>query len=303
VTPTTRWEDFDREAARTADGSLDVCATMVFPLTFVPGVGEIVGTISDWLCIVPAALAVDYVGTWHGGRESHFWPPVLALVLTKVWETVLDTPIMVLTIGVIIGLAVGGAVGVAFVGVPATIVSAGVVGGTLAAYLGLKAGRDGIGDFIFEVAYGSFTTDVEGEELAKLQAGALLRPAVNGVPGGFGLIATVAGSKPKFDWAYLVPVVGPVWRADGHAKNIQARVRRYAHEVLREDKADLGGVDELSGLLANVQGYSFATAHVTIAAGLVFFGSGLVVSMTDKDQEQQGTAEILGGIGLGRAQT
>ena len=109
VAPTTRWEPFDREAARTADGSLDVCATMVFPLTFVPGVGDIVGTISDWLCIVPAALAVDYVGTWHGGRESHFWQPVLALVLKKVWETVLDTPIMVVTIGIILGGTVGAA--------------------------------------------------------------------------------------------------------------------------------------------------------------------------------------------------
>ena len=45
-------------------------------------------------------------------------------MLKKVWETVLDTPIMVVTIGIILGGTVGAAALATFGGVPVTLVSA-----------------------------------------------------------------------------------------------------------------------------------------------------------------------------------
>lgn len=299
----TRWEPYEREAARTADGSLDVCSTMVFPLTFIPGVGDVVGTVGDWVCIVPAVIAVEHLGAFHGGRDSDYWQPALALVLKKVWETVLDTPIVVVTIGVLIATAAGGAGLIAFAGIPATLVSAGVFGGTLAVYLGLKAGRDAVGDAIFALVYGALTPEVEGEELIEAQRETLLQPPVTGVPAGFGLIATVAGSKPEFEWAFAVPVVGPVWRADEHARAIQLRVRRYGKEVLLEDKKDLTGVDDISSLLANVQGFAYGASHVALGAGIGLFATGLVVAVPDVDDEKEGhqsdpAADVFGGIGL-----
>ncbi|MDP2344460.1 MAG: hypothetical protein Q8O67_26120 [Deltaproteobacteria bacterium] len=296
----TRWEPFDREAARTADGSLDVCSTMVFPLTLIPGVGDVVGTVGDWLCIIPAAIAVDYTGAFHGGHESHIWQPTLALVLKKVWETLLDTPIAVVVIGVLIGGVVGGTALSIYSGLPGTLVSAGVVGLTLATYLGLKGARDGVGDFIFEFVYEAFTPEVEGEKLVEVQKSSFLQPGVSGVPAGFGLIATVAGSKPTFDWAYAVPVAGPIWRSEAHARGIQRRVRRYAHEVLLVDKKDLSRMDATADVLATTQGYSFAAAHLAIGAAVGFFGAGVIVSLSDNPQSNPNTrtGDVLGIIGL-----
>lgn len=297
----TRWEPYDREAARTADGSLDVCSVIVFPLTFIPGVGDIVGSIGDWVCIIPAAIAVDYLGAFHGGRESHFWQPGLALVVKKIWETVLDTPIAVVTIGVLVA-STGGAFLLNIFGgldLPYTVISAGVVGATLVTYLALKAGRDAVGDLLFQTVYGLLTPEVEGEALVEVQRKSGLKPGVDGIPGTFGLIATVAGSKPRFRWQYVIPVAGPVIRSGDHAKGIQARVRRYGSEVLLVEKQDLSTMDFVSDTLATVQGVSFGVAHVTLGLGVGLIGGALIASSTDGSaNEHQQTAEIVGGVGL-----
>jgi hypothetical protein len=294
----TRWEPFAREAARAADGSLDVCTTLVFPLAIVPGIGDVVGTIGEWLCLIPAAIAVDYTGAYHGGRDSDFWQPALALVVKKSWETLLDTPIMVVTIAALVAGTAGGIAAGALGGVPVTVVSAGVLGATAAIYLGLKGGRDGIGDFLFDVVYSGLTPEVDEQGAKQAQQEALLHPGLEGAPAAFGLVATVAGSKPRFDWSYAVPVVGPVWRAAAHARGIQQNTRRFAREVLLVEKRDLRTMDGFSHTLAHVQGYAYATAHVAIGAGLALFGTGLAVSWNDKQDEQQATAEVLGGVGL-----
>ncbi len=272
----------------------------MFPLTFIPGVGDIVGTVGDWLCIIPAALAVDYTGAFHGGRESHTWQPALALVLKKAFETVLDTPIVVVTLGVLVSGVVTGTALAIYADLPLTLVSAGVVGVTLGGYLILKGARDGIGDLIFEVVYGGLTEDVDGAELASVQQDALLKPGVSGIPAGFGMVATVAGSKPTFDWKYAVPVLGPLWRAEAHAKGIREHVRRYAHEVLLVDKKDLSTMDSVSEALATTQGYAFSAAHLTLGTAVVLFGSGLVLSVTDDPQRNDNdfAAETLGVFGL-----
>ena len=295
----TRWEPFEREAARVADGSLDVCTTAVFPLAILPGIGDVVGTIGEWVCLVPAAIAVDYAGAFHGGRDSDFWQPALALVVKKGWETLLDTPIMVVTIAAVIGSVAGGVALNAWAGVPATVVSAGVFGATAAVYLGLKAGRDGVGDFLFDVFYDGLTPEAADDRLEQARRSSWLQPGMTGLPAAFGMVATVSGSKPRFDWRYAVPVVGPVWRADTHARDIQQQTRRFGREVLLVDKKDLAGVDGISGVLAGVQGYSNAVAHVAIGSGLALFGAGVAVSLDEQNANRRTTAELLGGIGLG----
>jgi hypothetical protein len=295
----TRWEPFEREVARAADGSLDVCTTAVFPLAIVPGIGDIVGTIGEWVCLVPAAIAVDYIGAFHGGHDSDFWQPALALVVKKGWETLLDTPIMVVTIAAVLGSVAGGIALNTWAGIPSTVVSAGVFGATAAVYLGLKAGRDGVGDFLFDVIYDGLTPEADGDRLEQARRTSWLQPGMTGLPAAFGMVATVSGSKPRFDWRYAVPVVGPIWRADAHARDIQQQTRRFGREVLLVDKKELAGVDGVSGVLAGVQGYSNAVAHVAIGTGLVLFGAGVVASTSDRGADQQATAELLGGVGLG----
>ncbi len=296
--PRTVWEPFDKEVVRTADGSMDVCAAIALPLTIVPGVGDIVGTVADWFCIIPAAIAVDYAGAFHGKRESHFWQPALGLVLKKGFETLVDTPIIVVTIGAAITIAAGGVAAAFYGGLPVTLVTTGAVGVTLAVYLGLRGFRDAIGNFLFEKTYNVLVDERSDEALAPAREASGLKPAVDGIPGGFGLMATVAGSKPSFNWAHAVPVLGPIWRSGDNADNIKRRVRRYANEVLLVDKPDLGGMDTSAEILSGVQGYSMAAGHVGLGVGVGLFGAGLAVALTDQNNENQGLAEVLGGVGI-----
>jgi hypothetical protein len=298
-TTPTRWEPFSRESARIADGSLDVCTTAVFPLAIVPGIGDVVGTLAEWLCVVPAAMAVDYTGAFHGDHDSDFWQPALALVVKKSWETLLDTPIMVVTITTLVSTVAGGVALATYGGLPASVVSAGVFGVTAAVYLGLKAGRDGIGDLLFTIVYEGLTPEAEGERLDVARSTSWLQPGMTGLPATFGLVATVAASKPRFTWAHAVPVVGPLWRAEVHAGDIRQQTRRFAREVLLVDKQDLGAVDAVSGTLAAIQGWSTALAHVAIGTGLVVFSTGVGVALSDRRDELQTTAEGLGIVGLG----
>lgn len=294
----THWEPFDKEVVRVADGSLRVCSSIALPLTIVPGVGDVVGTISDWFCIIPAAMAVDYASAWHGRRESHFWQPALALVLKKGFETLVDTPIMVVTIGAIVAVAVGGVAATVFGGLPITVVTAGGVGITLVVYLGLKGVRDTIGNFLFDKTFAVLVEEKGDEATADERAGGWLQPGLDGVPGGFGLMATVAGSRPSFNWSHAVPVVGPIWRSGPHAEEIKARSRRYAREVLRVEKQDLSGMDATAETLTGIQGWSMAAGHVALGVGVGLFGAGLGVALTDQANEGQVTAELLGTAGL-----
>jgi hypothetical protein len=296
--PRTQWEPFDNEVVRVADGSLRVCSAVALPLTIVPGVGDIVGTIADWFCIIPAAVAIDYAGANHGRRESTFWQPALALVLKKGFETLVDMPIMVVTIGVIVTVAVGGVASAFLAGFPVTVVTAGAVGVTLVTYLGLKGVRDGIGNFLFDKAYAVLVEETGDEATADARRDGWIQPGLDGVPAGFGLMATVAGSRPPFEWAWAVPVVGPVWRSEKYAEHIKWRTRRYASEVMGVEKANLSGMDRTADTLSAVQGFSMAVGHVGLGVGVGLFGAGLTVSLTDQDNEGQTAAELLGGAGI-----
>jgi len=298
VIPRTQWEPFDNEVVRVADGSLRVCSAVVLPLTIVPGVGDIVGTIADWFCIIPAAVAIDYAGANHGRRESTFWQPALALVLKKGFETLVDAPIIIVTIGVIVTVAVGGVASALLAGIPVTVVTAGAVGVTLVAWLGLKGVRDGIGNFIFEKSYGVLVEETGDEATADARRDGWIQPGLDGAPAGFGLMATVAGSRPPFEWAWAVPVVGPIWRSEKYAEQVKWRTRRYAREVMGVEKVDLSGMDRTADTLSAVQGWSMAVGHVGLGIGVGLFGAGLTVSLTDQDNRDQTNAELLGGAGI-----
>ena len=280
-----------------ADGSLDVCSLIALPLTIIPGVGDIVGTIGDWVCIVPAVIAIDHVSAFHGSRETHYWEPALALVLKKGWETLVDTPIIVVTVAAGIGSAASGIALFAYADTPGTVVAAGVVAVTLGVYLGLRAGRDGIGDLIFDKVYNGLVPEVGDIATADARTDSWIQPGVSGFPANFGLIATVAGSKPQFHWSHLIPVAGPVLRADAHAEGVKRRTRRYGREVMAVDKMNLAAMDDTINILTGIQGWSNAAAHAAIITGVGFFAAGAVSSFNNPNDKT--TAEILGGIGLG----
>ena len=297
----TQWTPFDGEITRTADGSMDVCAMAVLPLIIVPGVGDIVGTVADWVCVVPAAMAVDYTGAFHGNRSSHFWEPTLALVLKKVWETLIDTPVFVATVAVVVAIAAGGIAVTLFAGLPITVVTAAGIGVTLAVYTGLKAARDTVGDLIFLNVYNLLVPPGDEASSAAARADSSLQPPLTGAPATFGLVATVGGSRAPFAWRDLLPVVGPIWKADARGNDIKLRTHRYANEVLGVDKKDWSGVDRTADVLSTTQGWAMAAGQVGIGVSFGFVGAGLAIALNDPDNEHARTAEIIGGIGLAAA--
>lgn len=298
--PRTEWLPFDGELARTAEGSLDACEVMVLPLTIVPGVGDLVGTVADWLCIVPTALAVDHVGTFHGRRVSHFWEPALALVVRNLWTTAVDTPIVVVTVAVIVGAVTGSIALTALGGVPVTVVVAGSIAVTTATYTALKSARDGVGDLLFVGAYNLLVHETDEETAAAAMPSQAIQPGVGGVVGGFGLMATVAGSKAPFSWRHVLPVVGPIWRASERSADIKQRTRRYGVEVLGVDKHDLSAMDNTADALTAIQGWSMAAAHVSLGVSALMVGGALIASSSPGTEH---LAEPFGAIGLVTATT
>jgi hypothetical protein len=224
----------------------------------------------------------------------------VALVVRNLWTTAVDTPIVVVTVAVIIGAATGSIALSALGGVPVTVVVAGSIAVTAAAYSGLKAARDGVGDLLFVGVYNLLVheTDMTTAEAAMREQ--LVQPGVDGVAGGFGLMATVAGSKAPFSWSHLVPVVGPIWRATERSADIKMRTRRYGREVLGVDKRDLSAMDRTTETLSTLQGWSTAAAHVGLGLSAAMVGGALIAS---RAPEYAGVAEPLGGIGLVAAGT
>ena len=291
----TQWLPFDGEISRTAAGSMDVCATAVLPLTIVPGVGDIIGTVADWFCIIPASVAVDHTGAFHGNRSSNFWQPALALVLRKIWETAVDTPIFVGTIAVLVALAAGTAVVTVYEGIPVTVLTAGGIAVTLAVYTGLKAAREGVGDFIFLTTYNLLVPEGDEASSAQARANSVIQPGVTGIPATYGLVATVAGSRAPFAWGDLLPVVGPIWKSSARSEDMKLRTHRYINEVLQVNKGDLSKMDATADVLNAVQGWSMAAGQVGIGFGLGFVGVGILFAL---DDPRAPAAEALGIAGL-----
>jgi hypothetical protein len=298
--PRTEWLPFNGELARTAEGSLDACEVMALPLTIVPGVGDLVGTVADWLCIVPTAMAVDHVGTFHGRHVSHFWEPALALVVRNLWTTAVDTPIVVVTIAVIVGATSGSIVLSAIGGVPVTVVVAGSIAVTAATYTALKAARDGVGDLLFVGVYNLLVRETDADTAAAAMPSQGIQPGVGGVTGGFGLMATVAGSKAPFSWSHVLPVVGPIWRASERSTDMKLRTRRYGAEVLGVNKRDLSAMDNTADALNAIQGWSTAAAHVGLGLSGAMVAGALIAS---RSPDTAHLADPFGAIGLVAAST
>jgi hypothetical protein len=297
----TLWVPFEEEAARTAEGALAVCTTFLFALHLVLGVGDVVDTLGQWVCLVPAAVSLDYLAAFHSERASAPWQPGAALVAKKLTEAALDTPILVVTIAAVV-VGVSGGAALAVIGnVPVTLIAAGALGGMLVTLTGLKRLRNALGDVAFDAVDGALLSRASQEQVQNAQRTSYVQPGIKDFSATFGLITTVASSAPSFQWAYAVPVAGPVWRSHAYAKNIQERDRRFAREVLLVEKEDLRAVDAKSNALAAVEGVSPAAAQVALTTVLAMVGTGLVMSLSSPRPEQGHPAENLGNIGLDAA--
>jgi hypothetical protein len=294
----TRWMPLDRELDLAAEGSLGVCRLAVLPIVWIPQIGDVASTAAEVVCFVPAVMAVDYVGTFHGDRDGDLWQAALAIGVKKGWELVVDVPILVGS-----ALLASGVVAVTPVviesGVPVSVAVAGGLVAVLGGYYAARAGRDAVGDLLFRSIYLATTSEVSGAALADEMRESWVQPRPGPSVATFGAFATAQSARPRFRWAHLVPVVGPIWQAHDRAEDAKGRMRRYAAEVLGyDDTLDLREMDAWVERLDLTAGYSTAAGHVGLIAGAGCFGAALGLSLLGHDVE---TAETVGLVGLGAA--
>ena len=303
--PPVQWDEMTNELEMTAEGGVDVCEALSLPLSLIPGIGGAVGTITEWLCIVPAAIAVDTVAIHFGGRDASLWQATVALLAKKLFQDLLSTPLTVLVALAVIG-GVGAIVGSALLalyvvpGFPIflpTLLAVGV-GTLLIAPVTLV--RDKGGELIFTSLFSLTTEQVYGDELVKKRQEAFFQPGQIGWGRPYVLLATAAGTKGETDLAGIVPIAGPMWKASAEAIALKERMRRVGRDVLRDAPGrDLSAMDATIDIVTTLKGATAATGQGVAIAGLVVGITGAVLPLTG--QVDQPTGDTIGFVGLGIA--
>jgi len=288
---TVQWEDADTRLPQFARGALGACEAIIFPITFLPLIGELATAVSEWFCLVPAALTVDYLGTFHGGRGTSFWQPLTALFLAKLWRDA----------ALITGFGVGLSAVLAFstvFGVASALVllSPGDAARDGAAYLptigltglltvvGLSVvatqwAQDTGGDIVFEQVYFRLSDDKRHPDaVAAARERAFLRPPPDPYSRAYSLLVATVASEPAGDWRHAIPVAGPLFRAGATAEAVEADIRSFGRDVLHEEPQHPEALTELARTTSYVEGVLNAGGQALLLLGGAAFVTGLVAA-------------------------
>lgn len=296
------WPDADREIEAAAEGMLDVCETLATPLGLIPGVGEVVGVAAGWLCIVPAALAVDYVAVHHGGRESFLWQALISITAAKVVGVVVELPVLAVGVGAVALYGVAAAGLVAASGTTAFVPLA-VGGGILLGYVAFEAWRtahDRVPGAVFSGIYGLVARPFDDDGQARrAQQAALVKPHVDGIPGFLALVAGASVMDVQTEWLHLAPVVGPFAKARARADLAKGRMRRVGRDVIGDPPKDLSTMDAIEDVLSQSKAWMQAGGHVLLIGGLGTAGIGAAVAAaTLAGGERPPPVDVLGVVGV-----
>ncbi|MBN2362413.1 MAG: hypothetical protein JXR83_23375 [Deltaproteobacteria bacterium] len=297
---TVRWPDADDTAEALAEGSIEACSTIVMPLTLIPGVGEVVGTVVEWACLVPALLAIDYVQAHHGRRDSFLWQPAVALVAQKLFRDLLEVP----TIAGIVALAlVYGAVAVpALIFYPAFIPVgvAGLISLGGIAYVFMHKFKEHAGDWVFESVYRLLTSEVAPPKTGQLAERAWIKPPLNPFFRAGALLATAGGAKAHHRWSFWIPVVGAVVKSDAQRAAFKEQIRRTGRDLLGESEHDYHGVDTAIDILVGARGWMGAIGQALLFGGAALFFVGTTTAAVDltanRDMQRYAAVVLATGI-------
>lgn len=296
------WEDPDRKIAATARGAIDACETVAFPLTLIPGIGSIAGSVIEWACLVPAALAIDYVGVNHTGQESFLWQPLLALLAAKLYRAV------VLTVG-ITAIALSAALYVTVVSAALVVANAsyyipigltGVITVIGAMILGMNVIEKVGSDLIFLGTYKTLAnTLTTPAEAAAAQERAWVKPP----PGPFGrslaLLSAAAGAEPRGEWTHAIPVAGPLFRANAKADAVEQATLQVGRDVLGERPQYPEELHMTAELTTWTEAIFGAVGQALLGVGATIFVAGTILSAVSYEQNADVVefALVAGGIG------
>ncbi len=296
------WEDPVEKLAATSTGAVDACETAAFPLTFLPGVGSVASSLIEWVCLIPAALAIDYVGVHHAGYESFLWQPLAALLLAKLWRgfvlvagwtTIIATGFLFGTV-VSAALALGGAAAYIPVGLTGVLTLA---GGMIMAMSFLKKRGS---EFVFTATYTNLANQLSTPvETLEAQDRAWIKPP----PGPFGraysLLSAAAGAEPERSWAHGIPVAGPLFRAGAKAEAVEEATLQVGRDVLGERPQYPDELRMAAEIASYTEGVFGAVGQALLGAGAVVFVTGTVLAalsyQANEDLTEYGV--VIGGLG------
>jgi hypothetical protein len=308
--PPPIWEDIHEEAQRTASGGLDVCQALSLPLSLIPGIGGAVGTVTEWLCIVPAAIALDTVALQFGGRDATLWQAVLALLAQKLFEDLIDTPLTIL-VAIAAAGAVGALAGSALLalyvipGFPIFLPTLLAVGGGTLLVAPVAMLKTKGGELLFDAIFFGLTSRIYGAELTKKQEEAWIQPGDESLQkGGWArawvLMAAAAGSKGESTLWSVVPIAGRLVKAASEREVTKRRMRRIGQDVLRDPPGrDLSGMDTAIDVIVGAKGIAAAVGQGLAVVGLAVGITGAVLPAVDVTD--QPTGDTVGLVGLGIA--
>jgi hypothetical protein len=299
--PPPLWDDLEREYEMTAEGGIDVCEALSLPLSLVPGIGDAVGTVSEWICLVPAAIAVDYVAVHHGSRDAYLWQAVVALLAQKLFVDLLDTPFYI-AVGVAVLAAVGVPAAFAFFlpGTSLLLPTLLVVGGGAALIAPLAWLRDKGGELVFTTLFFALTNQVHGDEAKAARERSVFKPGMAGFARPYVLMAVAAGTKPEREPIELIPVYGTWSKSMRTGELLKERMRRVGKDVLLDKPdRDLTVMDGTIDTLQFIRGAVGAGGQAIAIGGLGVGLTGVILPATGSVDQQ--TGDTIGFIGLGIA--
>jgi len=303
VGSTVRWPDADDTAGRLGEGSIEACETIIMPLTWIPGIGDVVGTVVEWACLVPALLAIDYVEAHHGQRDSFLWQPAVALVAQKLFRDLLETPTIV---GIAALAIIYATAGTAFFAVNPVLLPflpvgvAGLISLSGIAYVFMYKVKEHAGDWVFDTVYGLLTSEVPPDRSKQLAERNWIKPPLNPFFRAWVLLATAGGAGAHHQWYFWIPVVGPVLKSNDQRAAFKEQIRRTGRDMLGENKQDYAGPDLAIDILVGARGWMGAVGQALLfgGAGLFFAGTTLAAIDYINNQNLQRYAIAISTIGV-----
>ena len=301
-----QWEDPARELEAAAEGALDVCEALAVPLGLIPGVGDVIDLVAGWLCILPAALAVDYVAVHHGGKDSRLWQSMLAVGAAKVVGGVVELPVLVLGVGSVVVYGLAASAAIAATGTPVFIPAA-VGGGILLGYVAFELWRtahDRVPGLVFSTVFSLAAKDFDdAEHAAQARERALVKPPL---PQPFGFLSMCAGASVldvDTEPVHFVPVAGPFAKADARSALAKERMRRIGRDVIGDPPKDLATMDAIEDALGGTKAWLQASGQVLLfggvgVAGLSAVGAAYVLARGEQPPPVDVIA-IVGVAGMG----
>lgn len=299
---TIQWPDADEDAKVTAEGAIKVCESVTFPLTLIPAAGSVIASIVEWGCLIPAAMAVDYVGLHHGNRVGVVWQALLGLAAAKLARSLVLYPAVAgaVVVGVLYATAVTGALLAANaayyipVGITGLLTLSGVM------IIGIHQLRKLTDRAVFGCLYFNLTPTVNGEdERRAAQEEAWIKPPLDPLSRAYGLMTVAAAADVDGDWTFAIPVAGPLFKAGARAEALKADMRRVGRDVLGEQPQDAAGMDGTIDAVMTLEGWLEAGSHALLIAGGVIFVAGTVSAALayQANQDLKLYATLAGGLG------